>query len=117
MIKGIGIDIEEISRITELVARKPSLVDRILTSHEKKYYLTLSQKRQNEFVAGRYVAKEAFAKAFGTGIGAQLSFLDIEVLNDELGKPLMKCAKFHGRIHVSISHTKELVTAEVMLEE
>ena len=117
MIKNIGVDLEEISRITELAARKPALLERILTTAEREVYDSYSQKRQAEYLAGRYVGKEAFAKALGTGIGPELSFLDIEILNDAAGQPTAKCKKFHGRIHVSISHTKELVMAEVLLEE
>ena len=78
-----------------------------------------------EFIAGRWAAKEAFSKALGTGMCAECAFVEIEVLSDERGKPFIRLyaataetAKRLGvsRIHVSISHERELATAFVVLE-
>ena len=67
-------------------------------------------------MAGRWSAKEAFSKAWGTGIG-KLSFQDLEVLNDERGAPVFTKAPFSGKVWVSISHAGTLVMASVILEE
>lgn len=115
MIKGIGIDIIELSRIDELLTRQKKLIDRILTPREKDLFETLSGSRCVEYLAGRFAAKEAFSKAMGTGIGKKLSFLDIEILTDELGKPFFR--KPEVRAHLSISHSRDYAVAEVIIED
>lgn len=116
MISGIGIDIVEISRIKELALRQKKFVDRILTLNEKKKYDRLPAHRKDEFLAGRFAAKEAFAKALGTGIGKECSFHDIEIVNDESGKPRI-VKPFREGVHLSISHSKEYAVAQVIIEE
>src|SRR5690625_261665 len=87
MIKGKNIDIIELSRIQKSVQNNARFVHRILAEEEIKHYENLStDRRKVEFLAGRFAAKEAFAKANGTGIG-ELSFRDIQVLSNENGKP------------------------------
>ena len=117
MIAGIGIDLVELDRIDTLVKRQPDFVNRILTKKEINRYETLSIHRQIEYLAGRFSAKEAFAKAMGTGIGETVSFLDIEVLSDDKNKPIMQSELFNGFIHVSISHSKAYAIAQVILEK
>ena len=60
--------------------------------------------------------KEAFAKAYGTGISSQLHFHDIEVSNDDQHKPLIICNKVTSPIHITISHTDHYATATVIIE-
>jgi holo-[acyl-carrier protein] synthase len=115
MIKGIGIDIIELHRIRELITKQSKLVDRILTVNEKKTYEDLSESRKVEFLAGRFAAKEAFSKAFGTGIGRELSFQDIEVDIDHSGKPFFR--KPDHVAHLSISHSREYAVAQVVIED
>lgn len=115
MIKGIGIDIIELSRIRDLLNRQGKFSERILTSREKDTFETLSERRQVEFLAGRFAAKEAFSKAMGTGIGQELSFLDIEIITDPLGKPVI--VKPDVRAHLSISHSRDYAVAQVVIEE
>ena len=116
MIVGIGIDIVELKRIEKISVRQTKFIDRILTAIEKDKFQSLSGKRQIEFLAGRFAAKEAFAKAYGTGIGQQLSFLDIVVENDENGKPFISQPIQEG-VHVSITHSAEYAVAQVILEK
>lgn len=117
MIKGIGIDIVEINRLARVLNRQPRLPERILTLSEQDIFNALSEKRQLEFLAGRFAAKEAFAKAYGTGIGRHLSFHDLEIQKDEYGKPFIKSKKTMGdQVHVSITHTKEYAAAQVLIE-
>lgn len=117
MIEGIGIDLLEIRRIKELVARQPNFPKRILTEKEGAHFQELSDHRQIEFLAGGFAAKEAFSKALGTGIGKKVSFLDIEILPDSKNKPLLQTKRYLGNIHLSISHSDEFVIAQVILEK
>ncbi|EKF34899.1 MULTISPECIES: holo-ACP synthase [Bacillus] len=117
MIKGIGIDIVEIDRLSRVLGRQPRLPERILTLSEQDAFHTLSKKRQLEFLAGRFAAKEAFAKAYGTGIGQYLSFHDIEIQKDASGKPFIKSEKTkEDHVHLSITHTREYAAAQVLIE-
>lgn len=115
MIKGIGIDIIELSRIEEVLTRQKKLIDRILTHREKQTFGELSEHRKIEFLAGRFAAKEAFSKAAGTGIGKELSFLDIEIETDSIGKPVIVQPK--AKVHLSISHSRGYCVAQVIIEE
>lgn len=116
MITGIGIDIVEIERIATLVNKHPKFVNRILTKREQHIYERLSDKRQIEFLAGRFAAKEAFSKAVGTGIGKELSFLDIEIVTDQVGRPLIIQPVTEG-VFLSISHSREYAVAQVVIEQ
>ncbi|GAX02269.1 holo-ACP synthase [Secundilactobacillus hailunensis] len=115
MIYGIGVDIEEIGRIVD-VADQERFVKKVLTPNEVAVYQTLNDKRGAEFLAGRWSAKEAYSKAFGTGIGKAVSFQDVEILDNEFGKPELVKQPFKGKGFVSISHTRQLVMTQVLLE-
>ncbi|MCM3694656.1 holo-ACP synthase [Neobacillus niacini] len=115
MIKGIGIDIIELSRIEEIVTRQKKLIDRILTENEKQTFVKLPERRKIEFLAGRFAAKEAYSKALGTGIGKELSFLDIEIQTDSSGKPYIVKPESYG--FLSISHSRDYAVAQVVIEE
>lgn len=119
MIKGIGIDIVEIKRIQTIMDRQPKFQKRVLTEKELELYEALtSNGRKTEFLAGRFAAKEAFAKAKGTGFGKELGFHDIEILRNELGKPVVHfTSNGEETIHISISHSSEYAVAQVILEE
>lgn len=84
VIKGFGVDIIEIDRIEQVVQRFPKFVDRIFTPKEKSY--CLKKPRPASHLALRFAAKEAVAKALGTGING-FSFRDIEVERLKNGKP------------------------------
>ena len=116
MIVGHGIDIEELASIQNAVKKREGFAQRVLTDKELKRFAGLKGRRQIEYLAGRWSAKEAFSKAMGTGIG-KLSFQDLEVLNNERGAPYFSQAPFSGKIWLSISHTDQFVTASVILEE
>lgn len=115
MIKGIGIDIVEIDRIENLSKRLPKFIHRILTETEIKKYDLLKGKRKAEYLAGRFAAKEAFSKAMGTGLGKELQFIDIEIVQDPLGKPFI-IKPFTEGVYLSISHSREYAVAQVIIE-
>ncbi|HET7579388.1 MAG TPA: holo-ACP synthase [Bacillales bacterium] len=116
MIEGIGMDLVEIERIEAFLHRQTRLPERILTRAEQEIYENLKPARKKEFLAGRFAAKEAYAKAAGTGIGQQLSWQDIEIVSDEKGKPCMTVTEAVHHIHVSITHTRHYAAAQVVIE-
>ena len=123
MIYGIGTDIIEVARIEKVMMRDIGFRDKIFTPGEIEYCETKKHKYEN--YAARFSAKEAFLKAIGTGWRFGIRFADIEVYHDEFGKPLIRLsgkaeqlAKKEGisKIHVSLSHLKEMATAIVIVE-
>jgi holo-[acyl-carrier protein] synthase len=114
MIKGIGIDIVEISRIKKIDSLD-RFIDRILAKEELTIYNTFtSEARQLQFLAGRFAAKEAYSKAKGTGIG-DLSFKDIVILNDHRGKPYVR-TEANELVHLTITHSENYAIANVIIE-
>ena len=118
MILGLGTDIIEISRIKKAIERTPTFLQKVYTEKEIEYI----SKKKNPYpsYAGRFAAKEAIAKAFGTGV-RDFSLVDIEILNNELGKPVVYLFgklkhKYSGKLNLSISHSKEYATATAILE-
>ena len=86
MVKGVGTDIVDVARIGAVLSRQgDAFVTRVLTSSEQQHYAASQQK--SNFMAKRFAAKEAVAKALGTGIGNGVSFQDIVISNDDLGAP------------------------------
>ena len=116
MIVGHGIDIEELASIQNAVKKREGFAQRVLTDKELERFSSLKGRRQIEYLAGRWSAKEAFSKAMGTGIG-KLGFQDLEILNNERGAPYFSKSPFSGKVWLSISHTDQFVTASVILEE
>ena len=124
MIVGSGIDLAEIGRIRHSIERYGDrFLSRIYTAREQAY--CLRKRNAAESFAARFAAKEAGAKALGTGISRGVSWLEIEVLRQPGGRPTLQ---FHGRaaqfaarlgaVHVALSltHTAELAMASVVLE-
>ena len=116
MIVGHGIDIEALASIQNAVEKREGFVRRVLTDKEMERFSSLKGRRQIEYLAERWSAKEAFSKAMGTGIG-KLGFQDLEILNNERGAPYFSKSPFSGKVWLSISHTDQFVTASVILEE
>lgn len=116
MIVGHGIDIEALASIQNAVEKREGFARRVLTDKEMERFASLKGRRQVEYLAGRWSAKEAFSKAMGTGIG-KLGFQDLEILNNERGAPYFSKSPFSGKVWLSISHTDQFVTASVILEE
>jgi holo-[acyl-carrier protein] synthase len=124
MIIGIGTDIIEVDRVKKHVEAGFGFKEKVFTQREIEYCEAKFNKAQN--FAARFSAKEAFLKAIGTGLRHGLSFLDIEIINDDLGKPeiilhgkAQEIAKKIGttNIQVSLTHLKDVVNAIVILEK
>jgi holo-[acyl-carrier protein] synthase len=124
MILGTGIDIIEVARIEASFEKfGERFLQRILRPAEIAY--CLSHKRPAPFLAARFSAKEAISKAFGTGIGAQLGWQDMEVGRKESGEPFVilhengqKLLQQRGAriVHLSLSHTDQHASAVAILE-
>lgn len=124
MVFGIGTDIIEVARMESHLKKSDSLKKKIFTQHEQEY--SEGNSIESQHYAARFAAKEAFFKALGTGFRYGMAFDEIEVLNDELGKPYIE---IHGEvkkfveqnqitnIHLTISHVKEMACAFVILEK
>lgn len=125
MIYGIGTDIVSTSRIAAVWERHgEAFAQRILAPQEWPGFAEASQPAR--FLAKRFAAKEAFAKALGTGIRAPATWHNIRVTHDELGKPVLdfdpeladllsrRAIRSH---HLSISDEKEMAAAFVILEK
>lgn len=116
MITGIGLDLVELKRIEKAIQRSEKFQKRILSPRELVIFTELSASRKVEFLAGRFAAKEAFAKAKGTGIREGCEFHQIEILNDALGKPELYFEQQLVNGFVSITHTAEIAAAQVILQ-
>ena len=116
MIKGLGNDILAIDRIRKTIDTHGfRFYKKFFNKKELSY--CLSHRDPPLFLAGRFAGKEAIAKAMGTGFGSLLSFLDIEILNDQFGRPYTQLSDsfnttfHHPCIIISISHCKEYANA------
>lgn len=115
MIKGIGLDIVELSRIEHALNRSDRFAKKILSEREISLFEQLGAGRKIEFLAGRFAAKEAYAKANGTGLGENCTLHQIEILKEANGKPSLY---FNGEPvsgFISITHTKTVAAAQVIL--
>lgn len=116
---GIGNDIIEINRIEKAI-KKANFITKVFTENEIKLFEIKGSRA--EFFAGRFAAKEAISKALGTGF-REFSLTDIEVLNNELGKPYVVFKNginsYNKKyfIDISISHCKEYATAVAIIFE
>jgi len=116
MIIGTGVDITEVSRLRKAVEKwGEEFLNRIFTDEELENAKTRGSLYQH--LAGRFAAKEAVFKALGD---ANLSWKDVQILNDKEGKP--HCVILNGRnkkigVHISISHVKNYAVANAIITE
>lgn len=114
--RGIGTDIIEISRICTLLERD-RFMKRVYTAKEQAYLHTVGKKKA-ESAAGIFCAKEAVAKALGTGFSGRLSLQDIEITHTEEGAPCVTVARQKGvLLSLSISHCHTYATATAICWE
>lgn len=123
-IYGIGIDIVETERIADSIERfGDRFLDRVFTPAERAYCERM--KFPARHFAARFAGKEAVAKTFGTGIGGELGWGDIEILRHPHGEPYVtlhgegkKTAVRFGitRIHLSLSHADHYAAAHAIAE-
>lgn len=121
-ILGLGNDIIEVARIEAILARHGQhFLDKLFTLDEQTYCLKHQDAARH--LAGRFAAKEAVVKAIGTGFREGTGWLDIEILNNDEGKPVVHLSKalkeLLGNLEVliSISHCKEYASAVALLQK
>jgi holo-[acyl-carrier protein] synthase len=125
MIVGSGIDLVEIHRIRETVDRHGQrFLNKVYTAAEQAY--CLRKRNAAESLAARFAAKEAGAKALGTGMSRGVTWLEIEIVREPGGRPSLS---FHGRAAemasrlnarrtaLSITHGRDLAIASVLIED
>ncbi len=120
-IHAIGVDIAEVDRIREMIEQNGDrFLKRVFTPWEIEY---CSKKMDVQSFAARFAAKEAVFKAAGTGLREGITWRDVEVLNDNQGKPSVhlsgKIAELltGTHIHLSLSHSKNYAVAMVVVEK
>jgi len=121
-IMGHGVDLVECARIQELGDRYGQrFLSRIFTQSELDY--SLPRARKWEHLAGRFAAKEAILKAIGTGWRGKIAWTDMEIANDDVGRPTVRLeghtqtlARQLGitEILISITHTKDHAVASAI---
>ncbi|MEZ5346307.1 MAG: holo-ACP synthase [Pyrinomonadaceae bacterium] len=125
MIISIGTDIIEVYRIRETIERTPRFVERVFTEKERSYCESKGAAAAQSY-AGRFAAKEAFLKALKTGWRGKITWHDVEISNDPEGVPSFEIKGEARRllnelgassVHLSISHTTEHATAQVVFEK
>ncbi len=124
VVVGLGLDLVEVDRLGAVIARHGErFLRRVFTECERDYCEAKSEPAV--FYAARFAAKEAVAKAFGTGIGSAIGWLDIEVVRDAVGAPSVRLAgkgaelaELRGvdRVLLSMTHTRGMAAASVVLQ-
>ncbi|HVG39475.1 MAG TPA: holo-ACP synthase [Pyrinomonadaceae bacterium] len=126
MIISIGIDIIEVRRIREVLARTPRFAERVFTAAERAYCEARGPAIAAQHFAARFAAKEAALKALGTGWSGGIAWQDVEIRPQNSGAPALY---FNGEArrrydltgatatHLSLSHTAEHAIAQVILEK
>lgn len=124
MTVGLGIDVIDVARIRGSCERfGDRFLRRVLRDSEVAYCQGLVDPAPS--VAARFAAKEAVSKAFGTGIGSELGWHDIEILRLPSGQPTIRLhglgavllAKIGGNcVHISLTHTREYAAAVAIIE-
>ena len=125
MIFGIGTDIVEIKRI-ETMTSLDKFASKILSHNEKEFYDSLTNQKQIVYISKQFAAKEAIAKAIGTGIRNDTHFKNIEILRDKNGAQIFNALNKLERIisdlgitktHVSLADERDYAIAIAVLEK
>ena len=125
MIFGIGTDIVEIKRI-ETMTSLDKFASKILSHNEKEFYDSLTKQKQIVYISKQFAAKEAIAKAIGTGIRNDTHFKNIEILRDKNGAPIFNALNKLEKIisdlgitktHVSLADERDYAIAIAVLEK
>jgi holo-[acyl-carrier protein] synthase len=124
MLAGLGTDLTEVERIAEKINKGSGFREMVFSKTEIAY--CESKTNKFEYYAARFAAKEAFFKALGTGWLEGTHFNEVEITNDESGKPALvllgetkKTLSAWGisKILVSLSHLKTIASAVVIIEK
>jgi holo-[acyl-carrier protein] synthase len=118
---SIGVDLVEVPRVERLIRRYERVEARLFTETEIDY--CRRRRRRYEHIAARFAAKEAVLKALGTGLSRGMRWTDVEVLNEDCGRPYVRLgggvaalAERLGvqQLEISLSHTSGLAFAQAL---
>ena len=124
MIFGIGTDLIDVERVMQKMEKKDGFKELVFSAEEILY--CEARKFKYEHYSARFAAKESFLKAIGTGWSKGTAFNEIEIYNNEQGKPELRFQEKNkktveglqaGKIFVSLSHTKTMASAMVIIEK
>lgn len=124
MIIGVGIDMIEVERVQAKIARNQAFRDAVFSPDEIAW--CEQQNNTGESYAARFAAKEAFLKATGKGLALGYELLNIEVLSETSGRPYIRLKGVYkeeasknnwNRIHVTLSHLRQIACAVVIIEQ
>jgi holo-[acyl-carrier protein] synthase len=124
MIAGVGIDMIEVVRVEEKISKGNGFREAVFSISEIEFCESKANKFQH--YAARFAAKEAFLKATGFGLTIGYTLSDIELSNDANGKPILTLkgsfkaqADQHkwNKLHVSLTHLKDVASAVVIIEQ
>lgn len=118
----VGVDVVGVERVGRLVDENEGMLDEVFSAREQAYCLAKKATR-NRHLAGRFAAKEAVLKAFGTGLATRMRWTDVEILNERSGRPMVELhgevAAFADRgglsdLDVSVSHSEGLAISHAV---
>ncbi len=119
---SVGVDLVEIARIRSTIDKfGERFLNKVFTAAEQAY--CGSKQGGAECYAARFAAKEAVFKAAGTGLSTGMQWQDVEIVNDENGRPRVTLSGKTGelfknkQVHLSLSHTHTMAIASVVVEE
>ena len=124
MVSGLGTDLAEVERIGRQIDKGSGFRELVFSEREIAY--CESKKNKHEHYAARFAAKEAFFKALGTGWLNGTAFNEVEITNDEKGKPMIAllgetaavvAAMNVKHISVSLTHLKTIASAVIIIEK
>jgi len=124
MTSGVGIDMIEVERVAEKINKETGFRELVFSKAEIAY--CESKKKKFEHYAARFAAKEAFFKALGTGWAENTLFNEVEIINDDNGKPDISLSGVTKEtinkmgiknVVVSLSHIKSIASAVVIIEK
>lgn len=117
----VGVDIVGVDRVERLVTENPEMLSTLFTERELAY--CRGKRRCYDHMAGRFAAKEAVLKAFGTGLGQRMRWTDVEIVHEGSGRPRVQLygevtawAERRGLVDVdvSLSHSSGLAIAQAV---
>ncbi len=118
----VGVDLVGVERVGRLVDENAAVLDEVFSPREQAYCLAKRATRDRH-LAGRFAAKEAVLKAFGTGLATRMRWTDVEILNERSGRPRVELhgevAAFADRgglsaLDVSVSHSDGLAISHAV---
>lgn len=122
MIIGIGTDVVQIDRIENIYNKyKDAFLEKNFHPQECEYFFTLKKSSAISYLAKRFAGKEAIAKAFGKGVGDNLAFKNIAILNNKSGAPYVEIFSDTAKtftdkkIHISLSDDYPIAVAFVVI--